>query len=71
MKFFKKIALLALACITCFTFGLIAACDENDSSTSSSSSSEEAPAEYVYTRKRNKKINKFTCKEATYYEESP
>ena len=48
MKFFKKIALLALACITCFTFGLIAACDETDSSTSSSSSSEEAPAEYVY-----------------------
>ena len=52
MKLFKRIALLALACITCFTFGLIAACGETDSSTSSSSSSsssaEEKPAEYVY-----------------------
>ncbi len=46
MKFFKKIALLALACLTCFTLGLIAACGGNDSSTSSTP--EQAPAEYVY-----------------------
>ena len=46
MKFFKKIALLALACITCFTLGLICACGGNDSSTSSIP--EEKPAEYVY-----------------------
>ena len=48
MKFFKKIALLALACITCFTFGLVAACGGGNDSSTSSSTSEEAPAEYVY-----------------------
>ena len=46
MKFFKKIALLALACLTCFTLGLITACGGNDSS--SSSTPEQTPAEYVY-----------------------
>lgn len=45
MKFLKKIALLALACITCFTLGLIAACGDNSSS---ASVPEEKPAEYVY-----------------------
>ena len=46
MKFFKKIALLALACLTCFTLGLVCSCGGNDSSTSSTP--EQAPAEYVY-----------------------
>ena len=49
MKRIKKLLLLALACLTCFSAGIITACNNgNNSSYDSTGSGEEAPIEYLY-----------------------